>query len=282
MKLIIFRILIAVALVSNSLCSYSQTTIKMQKENGVYIVPCKVNELNLKFIFDTGASDVSISLTEALFMVKNGYLNKDDILGQQYFRDATGEISEGTKIILRKIEFGGCVIYNVEASVVNQISAPLLLGQSAMAKLGKFQFDPASGMLVIFNGKKITNQTINSNPSPNIPIEKENAIPPIDFFQSTNTCNFDFGTISKGQDGNRFVPFTNNGQIDFKIIGIETSCSCIKATFPGNEIVRGKFFVIPFTYDTGRIGEFQKTITLTTNVEGYEQRTIIVKGNVTP
>mgnify|MGYP002776377742 CR=1 FL=1 len=47
---------------------FSQTVIIMNKENGVYTVPCKINGLSLKFIFDTGASDVSISLTEAMFL----------------------------------------------------------------------------------------------------------------------------------------------------------------------------------------------------------------------
>ena len=51
----------------------AQTIVEMSKEGGVYTVPCKVNGLPLKFIFDTGASDVSISLTEAIFMLKNGY-----------------------------------------------------------------------------------------------------------------------------------------------------------------------------------------------------------------
>ncbi len=133
---------------------YGQSTIRMQKENGVYVVPCKVNDLKLKFIFDTGASEVSISLTEALFMLKNGYLSKEDIIGRKYYSDATGDISVGTNIIIRKIEFAGNVIYNVEATVVNNISAPLLLGQSAMAKLGKFQFDPLNGTLIIINGNK--------------------------------------------------------------------------------------------------------------------------------
>ena len=53
----------------------------MKREGGVSIIPCKVNGLNLNFIFDTGASNVSISLTEASFMLKNGYLEEGDIIG---------------------------------------------------------------------------------------------------------------------------------------------------------------------------------------------------------
>lgn len=149
--------------------TFGQTVINMQKEGGVFTVPCTVNGLKLKFIFDTGASDVSISLTEALFMLKNGYLKSEDIVGKEYYQDATGKISAGTKIILRNIEFSGLYLKDVEASVVNELSAPLLLGQSAMAKLGKFQLDPNNGQLTIVNGSanNSSTQSYTSNTSSN-------------------------------------------------------------------------------------------------------------------
>ncbi len=133
----------------------SQTTINMQKEGGVFTVPCYVNGLKLSFIFDTGASDVSISLTEALFMLKNGYLNHDDIIGKQNYIDATGKISVGTIINIKKIDFSGLTLYNIKASIVDELSAPLLLGQSAMTKLGRFIFDPINGKLTILNDNEI-------------------------------------------------------------------------------------------------------------------------------
>ncbi len=129
--------------------SWAQTTIKMEKDGGVFTIPCTVNGLELDFIFDTGASDVSISLTEALFMLKNKYMNEEDIVGEEYFEDATGTVSAGTKVILRKIEFAGYTLTDVEASVVHELSAPLLLGQTAMEQLGKFEFDPVKGTLTI-------------------------------------------------------------------------------------------------------------------------------------
>ena len=119
----------------------SQVKIKMRDEGGVYTVPCTVNGLNLRFIFDTGASDVHISLSEALFMLKNGYLSESDIIGSSKTKVADGSIVENTKIILRKIEIGGKVLNNITAYVVHSIDAPLLLGQSAIQKLGGFRID---------------------------------------------------------------------------------------------------------------------------------------------
>ena len=113
----------------------------MQKEGGVYTVPCKVNGVPLRFIFDTGAADVSISLTEAVFMQKNGYLKKEDIGEEVWYGIANGDVAKGTKINIKEIEFAGLKLYNVKASVVHEMSAPLLLGQSAIEKLGKIQIN---------------------------------------------------------------------------------------------------------------------------------------------
>lgn len=138
----------------------------MEKTGGVYSIPCKVNGITLKFIFDTGASDVSISLTEAMFMLKNGYLNKEDVGEQVYYQLANGDVSKGTKILLRKIEFGGLSLYNVSASIVHESTSPLLLGQSAISKLGKIQLD--GDVLTILNTSNKSSYDFTSNSNTNI------------------------------------------------------------------------------------------------------------------
>lgn len=117
------------------------TKVYMTKEGGVYMVPIKVNGLDLRFIFDTGASSISISAAEAAVMVRQGKITEDDILGQQQFQDATGGVSVGTVIRLRTVEIGGITLNNVEATVVDNIQAPLLLGQTALSKFGKVTID---------------------------------------------------------------------------------------------------------------------------------------------
>jgi aspartyl protease family protein len=116
-------------------------TIKMIEINGVYQIPIEVNGVQMSFIFDTGASSISISFTEANFLFKQGKLQKTDIIGKQKFMDANGDISEGTVINLKEVKIGTRVLYNVEASVVNNINAPLLLGQSALDRFGKISID---------------------------------------------------------------------------------------------------------------------------------------------
>lgn len=151
MKLrIAYILLITLSVLTNC---FSQTVIKMKRESGVSIIPCKVNGLNLNFIFDTGASDVSISMTEATFMLKNGYLSVKDIIGSNKFSDANGNINEGVIINLKEIEIAGLKLYNVKASIVKNNKAPLLLGQTAIGKLGMIQLDLEQNTLTILSGK---------------------------------------------------------------------------------------------------------------------------------
>lgn len=138
----------------NSANKYNRKVIKLKRQaSNVYTIPCKVNGLSLNFIFDTGASAISISKSEDIFMLKNGYLSVNDIIGNQQFQTASGDIQVGTKIIIKKIEIGGLILQNVEASVVHNENAPLLLGQSALSKLGKIEIDYNNSTLTIIRDR---------------------------------------------------------------------------------------------------------------------------------
>lgn len=136
---------------SNELSSHEAITteIPFTKENGVCRVKCNINGLPLHFVFDTGASDVTISMVEATFMMKNGYLNGNDVVGSQRYMDANGDVSVGTIINLRNVDFGGLELSNVRASVVRNQKAPLLLGQSVLGRLGKIEIDNGRNVLKI-------------------------------------------------------------------------------------------------------------------------------------
>ena len=112
-------------------------------------VQCKVNGLPLHFVFDTGASDVTLSIVEANFMMKNGYLSGNDVIGSQRYVDANGDISVGTVINIKDVTFGGLDLNNVRATVVRNQRAPLLLGQSVLGRLGKIEIDNPGRVLKI-------------------------------------------------------------------------------------------------------------------------------------
>lgn len=127
--------------------------IPFTPEGGCASVKCTINELPLNFIFDTGASIVSLSQVEANFMLKNGYLKQDDFVGSGRFVDANGDITEGTIVNLRVVDFGGMKLNNVRASVVRNQKAPLLLGQSVLGRLGLIEIDNPGKKLIITHSK---------------------------------------------------------------------------------------------------------------------------------
>ena len=142
---------------SQDFSMYEEKTVEIPftKEDGVCKVKCAINNLPLYFVFDTGASDVSLSSVEATFMMKNGYLKPTDVIGKQNYMMANGEISAGTIINLRNVNFGGLDLDNVRASVVHNQKAPLLLGQSILNRLGNIEIDNANRVLKVTYKKKI-------------------------------------------------------------------------------------------------------------------------------
>ena len=129
--------------------------ISFTKEGGVCKVKCAINGLPLHFIFDTGATDVSISSVEATFMAKNDFLSSSDIIGKQNYQTADGNITEGTIINLKDVKLGSLHLNNIKASVVRNQAAPLLLGQSVLSKLGKIEIDNTKKVLRITHKQKI-------------------------------------------------------------------------------------------------------------------------------
>ncbi len=129
--------------------SDTKTVIKMQKKNGVYTIPVELNGQKMSFIFDTGASIISISEKEADLLMADGTLTEDDIKGTASFRDANGDISEGTLVNIKTVKIGDIILKDIEASIVHNTKAPLLLGQSALENFRKVSVDYGRGELTL-------------------------------------------------------------------------------------------------------------------------------------
>lgn len=125
-----------------------RNVLKMELQNGVKYVWIEINGIKLRFIFDTGASSICISPAEASVLYRQGTLQKEDILNVEAFQDATGKISEGTKVNLREVKIGDMVLENVEALVIDNVNAPLLLGQSVLERFGSIEIDNVNSEII--------------------------------------------------------------------------------------------------------------------------------------
>ena len=95
----------------------------------------------MKMFFDTGASAVSISRATAIYLYDNDLISETDFVGMTKTSTADGAIADNMVIRLRDIELEGFHLKNIEAVVSSSLNAPLLLGQSAIQKLGKISLN---------------------------------------------------------------------------------------------------------------------------------------------
>jgi clan AA aspartic protease (TIGR02281 family) len=122
--------------------------IKKLRSN-IYEVICAINGVPMKFLFDTGASGVLLSRTEADFLLKNDYLKLYDIGEKKKSRLADGSIVESTSVKLRKFKIGDLELENIDASIMDNPDIDLLLGQSVLQKFGKIEIDNERNIMII-------------------------------------------------------------------------------------------------------------------------------------
>lgn len=91
----------------------------------------------------------------------------------------------------------------------------------------------------------------------------------------------DYGTIEHNADGNREFKFTNVGKEPLIISNAVGSCGCTTPLWPKEPIKPGASAVIKVHYATDRVGQFEKTVTITSNAE-TASKVIKIKGVVKP
>jgi len=200
----------------------SQITITMKEKNGGFHVPCKVNGVEKEFLFDTGATDMMISLLDVMDITRKGYINEKDFSGDTYTQIANGSIMKGTKIILRTVEIGGLTLTDIPATIVYERTPVNCLGLSAIKQLGDVTIK--GNQLIIKNPKKaqkyIAENTDNTELTQNNSITfKRYTIPNAGYISIPNTMEEkqedDFKSLKKYENVSRmvFLP-KRNGKIE--------------------------------------------------------------------
>lgn len=141
--------------------SYEEENIQNQEEvavpfrceGGVKYVKVSINGLGCDMIFDTGCSNALISVAEANYLYQKGKLSVDDIIGITQSQIADGSIVENMVVNLQEVIIDDKICCpNVQATVSNNINAPLLLGNEILDRVATITIDNEHNML-IFNIK---------------------------------------------------------------------------------------------------------------------------------
>jgi len=120
--------------------------------SGVYELPVRINGvLTLKFILDTGASEVNIPADVASTLLRTGTITESDFLPGQLYELADGSILKSSRFTIRELDLGGIRISQVPASV-GPANGSLLLGQSFLGRLESWSMDNKRHVLIIGAG----------------------------------------------------------------------------------------------------------------------------------
>jgi clan AA aspartic protease (TIGR02281 family) len=108
----------------------------LKQLGGTFIVPVTINNaLQLAFVIDSGASDVSVPADVVLTLVRARTITDTDFLGKRLYGLADGSTVPSQTFHIRSLAVGDRTLENVTGSVA-PASASLLLGQSF---LGRFR-----------------------------------------------------------------------------------------------------------------------------------------------
>ncbi|HWB62708.1 MAG TPA: DUF1573 domain-containing protein [Chitinophagales bacterium] len=89
-----------------------------------------------------------------------------------------------------------------------------------------------------------------------------------------------FGQIPEGPQVTHEFKFTNDGKEPLVLSNVRASCGCTTPSWPKDPILPGKEAIILVTYNTqGRVGNFTKSITVTSNANPTT-KIIYIKGQV--
>ena len=144
---LLFLLIAILFFVSN--VTLGQQKISLKEKNGVLYLPCKINGMQLDYVFDTGASIVTINDSIYRLMQSNELISLDDSIGIEKYQDASGDIIECVTFNIKKIEIGGIVLENIKGGVVPNNNKSFLLGQSALKFLGSYNLDIKNKILEI-------------------------------------------------------------------------------------------------------------------------------------
>jgi aspartyl protease family protein len=116
-------------------------SIPYYENSGVLEVDVKIFDINRRFIFDTGASSISLSAELYDLLRNQGRIDNRHVIGYTKCRIADGSLVDGLVFLLESISVGGHTFNNVEATVIFAQNVPLLLGQSFLGQFGKVSVD---------------------------------------------------------------------------------------------------------------------------------------------
>ena len=112
-------------------------------------MPVTINgQLTLKFVVDSGASDVSIPADVVMTLVRTETIADGDFLGKQTYTLADGSTVPSQRFVIRSLKVGDRLLENVTGSIA-PVAGSLLLGQSFLSRFKSWSIDNQRRALIL-------------------------------------------------------------------------------------------------------------------------------------
>ncbi len=117
------------------------------------------------------------------------------------------------------------------------------------------------------------------NANPYVVTESTSAVNPNAPVAKWEKTVFDFGDIEQGTPKEAQFKLTNTGKEPLLIQTARAGCGCTNLKYSQEPILPGKSTIVAATYNAAAMGQFSKSVTVTTNADPNPLM-LIIKGNV--
>jgi clan AA aspartic protease (TIGR02281 family) len=126
-----------------------ENSVPLRADHGALSVRGVIDQaIKVRFIVDSGATDVSISADVARELIRTGQLTHSDYVGRGMTILADGSHVPSQLLTLRSIRVGDREIRNVTATIAGQ-GGEMLLGQSFLRRFKSWSIDNRRRVLVL-------------------------------------------------------------------------------------------------------------------------------------
>lgn len=127
---------------------FSSKVLLLNYLNQGYKIKISINEKIKYYVFDTGASDITINRDFERELLLSGALTKESYLGTEYYTLANGQQVKVQLVRLNNVKIGDYTVNNVIAGISE--GNTLLCGKGFLDKFRKWKFDTEDNSLTLF------------------------------------------------------------------------------------------------------------------------------------
>ena len=113
------------------------------------MAPVRINDaIDLDFLVDSGATDVSVPVDVVLTLLRSGTLKAADFTGSRTYLLADGSKLPSATFVMKSLRIGDRALRDVEGGI-SPIQGELLLGQSFLRRFKSWSIDNSTHQLVL-------------------------------------------------------------------------------------------------------------------------------------